>query len=251
MQFDSHAHLDDKRYETDIDEILSEMHRQKIHALIPGVDVAGISPVLKLVTAWDHLYMAVGIHPSEIEQAGRFDELEAHLSHPRVVAIGEIGLDYYWVKDNKSEQQDLFIKQLRLAKKFKLPVIIHNREAHDDVFRILNEEEMFETGVIMHAFSGSAEMAKEYVKLGAYISLAGPVTFKNARVPKEVAKVVPLEHLLVETDAPYLTPHPHRGKRNDPRLLHLIIAEIADLKGLSIKDVEQATTANALRAFRL
>jgi len=251
MAFDSHAHLDDERFGPDIEEIVLQMKRQDIAALVPGVDVAGVSNVLKLVEPWDHLVMAVGIHPSEIDQAERLTELEAYLDHPKVVAIGEIGLDYYWVKDNKDSQQELFRKQLQLAKTHQLPVIIHDREAHEDIFRILKQEDMFPTGVIMHAFSGSAEMAREYVKLGAMISLAGPVTFKNARVPKEVAAEVPLDHLLVETDSPYLTPHPLRGKRNDPRLLHLIIEEIAQIKGLSPETVEQATTDNAKRIFQL
>lgn len=251
MLFDSHAHLDDKRLAGDIAEIIADMARQNIRALIPGVEVDATPGIVELVTDQPHLYMAVGIHPSEVDQADRLGELEPYLELPKVVAIGEIGLDYYWVKDNKPAQQALFRAQLQLARRHRLPVIIHNREAHEDVFRILKEESAFETGVIMHAFSGSPEMALEYVKLGAYISLAGPVTFKNARVPKQVARQVPLEALLVETDCPYLTPHPFRGKRNDPRLLPYIIAEIADLKGVSPEVVEQATTANAIRAFKL
>lgn len=251
MQFDTHAHLDDKRFKPDLKAMLDELLRDKIHVLVPGVEASAISQVLDLVTPYQNLMMAVGIHPSAVNEADRFDELEQYLSHSKIVAIGEIGLDYYWVKDNKPIQQALFRKQLRLAKKHDLPVIIHDREAHEDIFTILQEEDSFSSGVIMHAFSGSAEMAREYVKLGAYISLAGPVTFKNARVPKEVAKAVPLEYLLVETDAPYLTPHPFRGKRNDPRLLHHIIAEIARLRGISFKEVEEATFDNAIRAFKL
>lgn len=251
MQFDTHAHLDDKRFKPDLKAMLDELLRDKIHVLVPGVEASAIAQVLDLVTPYQNLMMAVGIHPSAVNEADRFDELEQYLSHPKIVAIGEIGLDYYWVKDNKAAQQALFRRQLRLAKEHDLPVIIHDREAHEDVFNSLRAEDSFQSGVIMHAYSGSAEMALEYVKLGAYISLAGPVTFKNARVPKEVAQAVPLDALLVETDAPYLTPHPFRGKRNDPRLLRHIIAQIADLRGVSFQAVEEATFNNALRAFKL
>lgn len=251
MMFDSHAHLDDKAFDEDRLEVIQDLARQDIFTLIPGVDVAGISSALKLVEDESHLYLAIGIHPSEIDQAYRVAELEDYLPHEKIRAIGEIGLDYYWVKDNKPQQQELFREQLLLAKKHKLPVIIHDREAHEDIFRVLKEENMFESGVIMHAFSGSPEMAQEYVKLGAYISLAGPVTFKNARVPKEVAKVVPIGQLLVETDSPYLTPHPFRGKRNDPSKISLIIKQIAELKEVSPEVVERETTNNAKRVFGL
>lgn len=250
MRFDSHAHLDDAAFHSDIQVLMQEL-KDTTRVLVPGVNVSSFASLLTLIEDQDHIFAAAGIHPSEVQEAGRLSEVEGYLHHPKVKAVGEIGLDYYWVSDNKEAQIALFRAQLELAKAHALPVIIHDRDAHEDVLHCLKQVDSFQSGVIMHAFSGSAEMAQEYVRLGAYISLAGPVTFKNARVPKEVARVVPLSQLLVETDAPYLTPHPLRGRRNDPRLLGYIIAEIAHLKECSIEQVEDATYANAVKVFKL
>jgi TatD DNase family protein len=168
-----------------------------------------------------------------------------------VVGIGETGLDYHWDKSPKEIQQELFRKQIRLAQKTNLPIIIHNREATGDVVRILREENAKTVGGIMHCFSGSVETALECIKMNFMISLGGPVTFKNARMPKKVAKEIPLEHLLIETDAPYLAPHPYRGKRNEPSLVPLVAEEIARLKEIPVEEVAKATTENAKKLFKL
>lgn len=171
--------------------------------------------------------------------------LEEKARHPKVVAYGEIGLDYHWDKSPKNIQQEVFRKQIRLAKKLRLPLIIHNREATEDIIQILKEEDAKEIGGIMHCFSGSAESAKECLRLNFLISLGGPVTFKNAKKPKRVAEQVPLDKLLIETDCPYLAPHPYRGKRNEPAYVKLVAEQIAELKGISYEEVARATTENA------
>jgi TatD DNase family protein len=165
------------------------------------------------------------------------------------VALGEMGLDYHWDKSPKDIQKEVFRKQIRLARKVKLPIIIHNREATADILEILKEEKAEEVGGIMHCFSGSPEVARECVNMNFYISLGGPVTFKNAKKPKEVAAEVPLEKLLIETDCPYLTPHPFRGKRNEPGYVKLVAEQIAEIKGLSYEEVAETTTKNAKKFF--
>ncbi len=171
-------------------------------------------------------------------------------AHPKVVGIGETGLDYYWDKSRKMYSKYWFRKQIHLAQKLNLPIIIHNRDATGDVVRILREENAASVGGIMHCFSGSVETARECIDMNFMISLGGPVTFKNARQPKEVAKEIPLEHLLIETDAPYLAPHPYRGKRNEPSLVPLVAEEIARLKEISVEEVAKETTENAKRFLK-
>lgn len=165
------------------------------------------------------------------------------------MAIGEIGLDYHYDYSPREIQQKVFIDQIRLAKSMKLPIIIHDREANDDMLGILKDEEAFDTGVVMHCFSGSAELARQYVKLGAYISIAGPLTFKNNRKTIEVVEVVPLDRLFVETDSPFLTPVPFRGKRNEPAYVEHVADKIAEIKGLTYREVVEATKENACRFF--
>lgn len=251
MIFDTHAHLWDKRLREDLDSVFDSMKRRSVtEVLVPTVSLDEIDDILSL-RRYPGLVIGVGIHPSEVKELPRVKELEAYLKEDKVVALGEIGLDYYWTKDNKPEQQELFYQQLVMAKKHALPVLIHDRDAHEDVRALLREVDSYETGIIMHAYSGSKEMALEDVRRGAYISLAGPVTFKNARVPKEVAMAVPLDHLLVETDSPYMTPHPFRGKRNDPSLVYFILEEIARLRGIAPDVVARQTTENAHRVLGL
>lgn len=165
--------------------------------------------------------------------------IEELSNHPKVVAIGEMGLDYHWDKSPKDVQMEVFRKQIRLAKKVGLPIIIHNREATADIVNILKEEEASRVGGIMHCFSGSAETALECINMNFYISLGGPVTFKNAKKPKEVAAAVPLDRLLIETDCPYLAPHPYRGKRNEPSYVKLVAEQIAEIKQLTIEEVSR------------
>ena len=175
--------------------------------------------------------------------------IEELANHPKIVAIGETGLDYYWDKSPKEIQQEIFRKQIQLAKKRKLPIVIHNREATEDVLTVLREEHAEEVGGIMHCFSGNIEQAQIALELNFYISLGGPVTFKNAKEPKEVAKLVPIDKLLIETNCPYLAPHPFRGKRNEPAYVKLVAEQIALLRDMTFEEIAEATTRNARKVF--
>lgn len=206
---------------------------------------------MELIDRYEFMYGAVGWHP--VDAIDMTDEdltwIEELSRHPKVVALGEMGLDYYWDKSPKEIQQEVLRKQVRLAKKVKLPIIIHNREATADIIKILKEEQAEEVGGIMHCFSGSPEVARECVNMNFYISLGGPVTFKNAKKSKEVAAEIPLEKLLIETDCPYLTPHPFRGKRNEPGYVKLVAEQIAEIKGVTFEEVAEATLNNAKKVF--
>ena len=219
--------------------------------VVVGFDRPTITKAMELVEAYDFLFAAVGWHPVDaIDMTDAdLDWIESLTAHPKVVAIGEMGLDYYWDKSPKDIQMEVFRKQIRLAKKVKLPIIIHNRDATEDTVSILQEEGAAEVGGIMHCFSGSVETAKICLDMNFYISLGGPVTFKNAKKPKEVATEVPLDRLLIETDCPYLAPHPYRGKRNEPAYVKLVAEQIAEIKQISIEEVSQVTTANAKKLF--
>ena len=182
-------------------------------------------------------------------EEGDLEWLESLCSHPKVVAIGEIGLDYYWDTSPKELQQQIFREQIRLARRMNLPIVIHNRDAHGDVVRILKEENAAEVGGIMHCFSGSWEIAKQCLNMNFYISFGGPITFKNAVRPKEVLAKVPLDRLLIETDCPYLTPHPYRGKRNEPAYVSYVAEAAAEIKGIEMEEIARITTENAFQVF--
>jgi TatD DNase family protein len=250
--FDTHAHMDDRRLQRDFDVMTSRLKKTLKRVLVPGIEPKGWQKILDICE--DPFYIAaLGIHPKEVDKIdeGVMERLDHLLRDPRVVALGEIGIDLHWRKDNLQEQIYWFRRQIRMAKEHKLPIILHDREAHGPLRDVLEEENPFETGVVLHAFSGSAEMAIEYVKKGAMISLAGPVTFQNAVAPKIVAEAVPLAHLLIETDSPYLTPHPFRGKRNDPAKVIFVAEEIARQKNLPVEIVIEQTTRNAEEIFGL
>jgi TatD DNase family protein len=252
MLFDTHVHLNAEQFEDDLSEVIERATRAGVERMVVvGFDRPTIEKAMELVKTYDFIYASVGWHP--VDAIDMTDEdlvwIEELSSHPKVVALGEMGLDYYWDKSPKDIQQEVFRKQIRLAKKVKLPIIIHNREATADLVTILKEEGAHEVGGIMHCFSGSVEVAKECMEMNFYISLGGPVTFKNAKKPKEVAKEVPLDKLLIETDCPYLAPHPYRGKRNEPAYVKLVAEQIAELKGISLADVAKKTTENAKKIF--
>lgn len=252
MLFDTHAHLNAEEYKDDLDEVISRAQEAGVtNMVVVGFDRPTIERAMELVDHYDFLYASVGWHPVDAIDMREEDLIwiEELASHPKVVALGEMGLDYHWDKSPKDIQKEVFRKQIRLAKKVKLPIIIHNREATADILEILKEENAEEVGGIMHCFSGSPEVARECVNMNFYISLGGPVTFKNAKKPKEVAAEVPLEKLLIETDCPYLTPHPFRGKRNEPGYVKLVAEQIAEIKGLSYEEVAAATTKNAKKFF--
>lgn len=254
MFIDTHVHLNADQYDEDLQEVIERALQANVNQMVVvGFDRKTIERAMKLAEEYEFIYVVIGWHPVDAidcteEDLQWIEELSAH---KKVVGIGETGLDYYWDKSPKDVQQDLFRKQIRLAQKVNLPIIIHNRDATEDVIRILKEEEAHLTGGIMHCFGGSVETAKQCIAMNFLISLGGPVTFKNAKKPKEVATEIPLEYLLIETDAPYLAPHPHRGKRNEPALVTLVAEEIARLKGVSIEEVAEATTTNAKNFFHL
>ncbi|MDW4524817.1 TatD family deoxyribonuclease [Rossellomorea marisflavi] len=254
MLFDTHVHLNAEQFDEDVEEVIARAKEAGVeNMVVVGFDRPTIERAMELVETYDFLYASVGWHPVDaIDMKDEdLDWIEDWTKHPKVVALGEMGLDYHWDKSPEDVQKDVFRRQIRLAKKVKLPIIIHNREATQDIVDILKEEEASEVGGIMHCFSGSPEVAKECVDMNFYISLGGPVTFKNARKPKEVAKEIPLEKLLVETDCPYLAPHPNRGKRNEPAYVRLVAEQIAELKEISIEEVEAATTRNAKKLFNI
>ncbi|OXT15258.1 hydrolase TatD [Bacillus sp. OG2] len=252
MLFDTHVHLNAEQFEEDLEEVIGRAQAEGVsHMVVVGFDRPTITKAMELAEAYDFIFACVGWHP--VDAIDMTDEdlawIEELAAHPKVVAIGEMGLDYHWDKSPKDVQKDVFRRQIRMAKKVKLPIVIHNRDATADVVEILREEGAGEVGGIMHCYSGSVEVAKECLDMNFYISLGGPVTFKNAKKPKEVAEAVPLEKLLIETDCPYLAPHPYRGKRNEPAYVKLVAEQIAELKGLAFKEVAEATTENAKRLF--
>ncbi len=254
MLFDTHVHLNAEQFDSDLNEVIGRAKESGVEKMVVvGFDRPTIKKAMELVEEYDFLYASVGWHP--VDAIDMTDEdlvwIEELSAHPKVVALGEMGLDYHWDKSPKDVQKEVFRKQIRLARKVQLPIVIHNRDATADIVEILKEENAQEVGGIMHCFSGSAETAMECVELNFYISLGGPVTFKNAKKPKEVANVVPIEKLLVETDCPYLAPHPYRGKRNEPAYVRLVAEEIASIKEISIEEVEKITTENALRVFNI
>jgi TatD DNase family protein len=252
MLFDTHAHLNAIQYEEDIVEVIQRAKSERVtHIVVVGFDKDTIKRAMELTEQYEMIYAAVGWHP--VDAIDMTDEdlewIKELASHPKVVAIGEMGLDYYWDKSPKDIQKDVFRRQIRLAKEVKLPIIIHNRDSTEDVVKILKEENAGEVGGIMHCFTGSLEVAKQCMDMNFYISFGGPVTFKNAKKSKEVATEIPLERLLIETDCPYLTPHPFRGKRNEPSYVKYIAEQIAELKGLSFEEVAKITSDNAKKLF--
>ncbi|MEL3959771.1 TatD family hydrolase [Lysinibacillus endophyticus] len=254
MFIDTHVHLNADQYEEDLQQVIDRALAAKVEKMVVvGFDRKTIEKAMNLAEIYDFIYAVIGWHPVDAIDCTEEDLqwIEQLAAHKKVVAIGETGLDYYWDKSPKEVQQELFRKQIHLAQKLNLPIVIHNRDATGDVVKILREENAASVGGVMHCFSGSVETARECIAMNFMISLGGPVTFKNARLPKEVAKEIPLEYLMIETDAPYLAPHPYRGKRNEPSYVPLVAEEIARQKELTVEEVAQATTSNAVRFFNI
>lgn len=254
MLFDSHCHLDDSRYDADREAVLARAKEAGVSYIVnPGADLQTSQNAVALASQHAHIYAAVGIHPHDAKEMDDTAlQLISHLARkPKVVAIGEIGLDFHYDFSPRDVQRHWFVEQIRLAKKLGLPVIIHDREANQETYYTLKAEKAFETGVLMHCYSGSAELAKQYIKLGAMLSIAGPVTFTNARKTVEVVQTVPLTHLFIETDGPYLTPIPYRGKRNEPGYVRFVAEKVAEIKGISVEEVAEQTCRNALQFFKI
>lgn len=252
---DSHCHINDIVFENKEKKYVEEANSFGVTSfLVVGCDLAMSKQAVKIANSLRGCYAAVGIHPSDSKNAGKDDLelIEKLLSNNYVVAIGEIGLDYYWDKEEniKENQKQYFIKQINLANKYNLPISIHCRDAYEDCLNILKEH-LVKRGGVMHCYGGSEEMMKEFIKLGFYIGIGGTVTFKNAVKIKEVAKVVPSDRYLLETDAPYLAPTPHRGEQNHSKYLGLIRDQIAELRGCDPRVVEEETTNNFKRLFNL
>lgn len=248
---DSHCHLDFPEFQGREDELVAAMASNGVGAaLIAGVTLERFPGVLALVERFPNLYAGVGVHPDteDGEEAGE-DQLVQLAKHPKVVAIGETGLDYYRLEGDLEWQRTRFRTHIRAARRSRKPLIIHTREAATDTLRILEEEGGSDAGGVFHCFTESMEVAEAALSLGFHISISGIVTFKNAKQIKEVASLVPLNKLLVETDAPYLAPVPHRGKLNHPALVRHVAEEVAKLKGLSFDELALATTANFCRLF--
>lgn len=252
--FDTHCHLNDSAFETDCAEVIRRMTVGGVdRAVVVGCDAESSAQAVVLAEEYGGLFATVGIHPHDAKTYDRYveDGLISFLHHPKVVAFGEIGLDYHYDHSPRPVQQEVFRTQIRLAKTVRLPLVIHEREATADLLRILEEEKAGENGGVMHCFSGSAETARIVVEMGFHIGVDGPVTFANARKIPEVLQAIPLERLLLETDCPYLTPHPHRGKRNDPTYLPLIGEAVARILEMRPEEIARQTTANAEKLFRL
>ncbi len=252
MIIDSHAHLDDTRFNRDRDKLIKELKENGIELAINiGSDLKTSIASAALADKHENIYAAVGIHPhsaKEVDQS-TIEILRSFAARDKVVAIGEIGLDFHYDNSPRDIQKKWFKEQIKLAKEVNLPIVVHSRESDQEVLDIIKEAQDGTLRGVLHCFSGSVELAKEFIKLGFYISLAGPVTFKNARVPKEVAKAVPLDKLLVETDSPYLTPEPYRGKRNEPIYTKYVAGTIADLRGISYEELAKATNRNTRDLF--
>ena len=253
MLFDTHCHFNDEQLLNRVDEVMENANKAGVtHFLVVGWDKESSILAIKLAEKYKNVYAAVGFHPCNIENLSDkdfYDTLNLY-SHEKVVAIGEIGLDYHCVKDPKGQekQKEYFIKQIEFANEHKMPIIIHNRDAFQDCLQILKNNKPGYSGV-MHCYSGSVELLNDVFNLQLLIGLDGPVTFTNAKTPKAVAEEVPLEYLLLETDSPYLTPHPLRGTINEPKNLGLVLDEIANLKGLSKKHIADVTFKNACKLF--
>lgn len=254
MIFDSHAHYDDEAFEEDREELLKGLRDAGVGAVVNvGASLRGVRDTAALAEKYSFVYGAVGIHPDHADELNEevMEELQALCGRKKIVAVGEIGLDYYWDKNPRKTQKEWFARQLDLAKRMKLPVNIHSREAAQDTFDIMKAEHAGSTGGVIHCYSGSKEMAREYLNLGYYLGIGGVVTFKNARVLKEVAAYAPLDRILVETDCPYLAPAPFRGKRNFSPLISYVLDAIAELKGISREEAERATWENAVNMYRI
>jgi TatD DNase family protein len=254
MLFDTHAHLDDGRFDQDRDEVVQQCAEAGVSLVLnAGSNIETSVKSIAIAEKYQFIYASVGVHPHD---ASSMDEQTAEVlaglaENKKVRAIGEIGLDYHYDLSPRDVQKKRFIEQIDLARQLKLPVIVHDREAHGDVMDIFKRSSIKEVGGVLHSFSGSEEMAMECIKLGLYISISGPVTFNNARKTVEAVKAVPLDMLLIETDSPYLTPVPHRGKRNYPGYVRLVAEKIAEIKGISFEEVAQKTMENGKRLFSI
>lgn len=251
--FDSHAHYNDEKFEQDREEVLKEIYNSGVTKLVnAGYSLESSKSAIEIANSHEFIYATVGISPNDIEDFKKEDlqEIIKLAQNKKVVAIGEIGLDYYWNKENKELQKEVFISQIEIANKLNLPIVIHTREAVYDTLEILKNNNCNKKG-IFHCCPFNVDLIREALKLGFYISFAGPTTFKNSKNANEIINMVPLSKMLIETDSPYLSPEPLRGRRNDSRNVKYIAQKIAEVKGVSIEEVAKKTYSNAKEIFKL
>jgi len=249
--FDTHSHYDDEKFNPDREALLNALPGQGVSfAVSCGCDLKSTEYNKNLAEKYDYMYFAAGFHPENLKEATieDIDKIAEYANHKKCVAIGEIGLDYYWMDSSKEIQKEFFIKQIELAKSLNMPVIVHDRDAHGDTLELLKAEKPL--GVV-HCFSGSKEMAKDIIRLGMYIGLNGVSTFKNARKSLEVVKEIPIERLVLETDCPYLAPEPVRGRRNDSSLIPHIAEKLGSVLGIDAQELLNITKENAKRLYQL
>jgi TatD DNase family protein len=256
MLIDTHSHLDDERYDADREDIIRRAQAAGVGAFVTiGCDLTSSRAAVSLAERHESVYASVGVHPHEVRHIADdwYDELRRLAQHKKVVGYGEIGLDYHYNHSPPRLQRERFREQIGLARDLHLPIIVHTREAQDDTLMILREEQAADAGGVFHCFSGDAALAKAALDLGFYLSFSGVITFQNASALREVVKTVPLDHLLVETDCPYLTPVPHRGKRNEPAYVRLVAEKILELRGEigSLEQLGEVTSENARRLFKI
>lgn len=252
MFFDTHAHYDDEAFNEDREALLAAMPENGVGLIVnPGCDLDSSRRAVELSNKYEHVYCAVGFHPEELSKFSEeaYGEIEKLAMDKKCVAIGEIGLDYYWDDTHKEEQKELFIRQIELALKLDKPVIIHDREAHGDSMEIITAYPALRG--VFHCYSGSAEMAKELLKRGWYLGFDGPLTYKNARKTVETLEICPLDRIVIETDSPYLSPVPMRGKRNDSRNLIYTAAKLAEVKNITPEEAAAITMENGRRLFNI
>ncbi len=252
MIFESHAHYDDPAFDKDRDELLSSMKENGIEYIVNiGAGIKETLDTIELTKKYDFIYGSAGIHPSELNGLSQddFKVIEDAVKEEKIVAVGEAGLDYHYKDFEKKKQFEWFLKHIDLARRSSLPLIVHSRDASKDTIDIMNAEKTGEIGGVVHCYSYSKETARDYLNLGFYLGIGGVITFKNAKALKEVVDYMPLDRILVETDCPYLAPEPYRGKRNSSLLLKYIIKEIANIKNVSEKEVENVTYENARKMY--
>lgn len=254
MLFDTHAHYNDEQFNEDRNELLNSMPENNVGLIMnPATKCDEFKEITEMCEKFDFIYGALGVHPEEVDtfNSKTIEAIRAAAQHPKIKAIGEIGLDYYWVKDNKELQRDVLGQQIDLARELNLPVIIHDREAHADTLEVLKEHKVWECGGVFHCYSGSAEMVPQILDWGMYIGFGGALTFKKAQRPVAAAAAVPLDRLVIETDSPYMAPVPMRGKRNSSLYVHYVAEKLAEIKGISKEEVEKITFENGKRLYNI
>lgn len=252
--FETHAHYEDVKFDSDREELLALLPKQNIEYVINvGSNLETTQKSIELAKQYDFVYAAVGVHPSDIAELNEatFEELKKTADYEKTVAIGEIGLDYYWDKESlvQEKQREWFKRQMLLAKEKNLPVIIHSRDAAEDTMKVMKEVQAEEIPGVIHCYSYSLEMAREFIKMGYYIGIGGVLTFKNAKKLKEVAAEIPLERILLETDCPYMAPEPHRGERNSSLYIPHVVEKLAEIRNITKEEIIAVTNENARRLF--